>query len=83
MPQNRSQVAIYLEELKGSQQFSSSAVASVNLKVLQLRGKPRGAVVLLAHLDGGLGEGATDELRLALLAASSSWRWAVGDSHKG
>lgn len=59
----------YLQQLKGSQQFPSSAVPSVNLVVLQLWWEPRGAVVLVTHLDGGLRERPTYELCLALNTA--------------
>lgn len=56
----------YLQQLKGSQQFPGSAVPSVNLVVLQLRREPRGAVVLVTHLDGGLRKRPTYEFCLAL-----------------
>lgn len=56
----------YLQQLKGSQQLPGSAVPSVNLVVLQLGWEPRGAVVLVTHLDGGLRKRPAYELRLAL-----------------
>lgn len=56
----------HLQKLKCSQQFPGSVVPSVDLVVLQLWWEPRGAVVLVAHLDGGLRKRATYELCLAL-----------------
>ncbi len=58
----------YLQQLKGSQEFPGSAVPSVNLVVLQLWWEPRGAVVLVTHLDGGFRKRPTYELCLALNA---------------
>lgn len=59
----------YLQQLKGSQQLPSCAVPSVNLVVLQLWWEPRRAVVLVTHLDDGLCERPTYELRLTLNTA--------------
>lgn len=59
----------YLQQLKGSEQFPSCAVPSVNLVVLQLWWEPRGAVVLVAHLDDGLRKRPTYELCLTLSTA--------------
>lgn len=67
--------ASYLQQFKGSQQFPGCAVASVNLVVLQLWGEPRGAVVLIAHLDGGLRKRPTYELCLTLNV--TMWQQAV------
>lgn len=65
----------YLQQLKGSQQFPSSAVPSVNLVVLKLWWEPRGTVVLVTHLDGGLCKCPTYELCLALNA--TLWHKAI------
>lgn len=70
----RSRRLCYLQQLEGGQQLPSSAVPSVHLVVLQLGGEPRRAVVLVAHLDRGLGKRPTYELRLTLKEAA--WRQA-------
>lgn len=64
----------YLQQFEGGQQLPGAAVPSVHLVVLQLRGEPRRAVVLVAHLDGGLGERPAYELGLALSEARRRWR---------
>lgn len=65
----------YLQQLKGSEQFPSCAVPSVNLVVLQLWWEPWGAVVLVAHLDDGLRKRPTYELCLTL--STALWWQAV------
>ena len=55
-----------LQEFKSCQHFSSGAVATVDLVVLQLRREARGAIVLVGHLDHGLGKGPAHEVRFAL-----------------
>lgn len=71
----------YLQQFEGGQQLPGAAVPSVHLVVLQLRGEPRRAVVLVAHLDGGLGEGPAYELGLALSEARR--RGGGGGRNKG
>ena len=56
----------YLEQLEGGQQVPRSAVPAVQLVILQLRGEPGGAVVLVTHLGDGLGERPTYELGFSL-----------------
>lgn len=56
----------YLQQLKSGQKLPGSAVPPVNLEVLQLWREPRGSIMLITHLDGGLCEGPTYELCLTL-----------------
>lgn len=71
-----------LQQLKGGQQLPCSAVSSVNLIVLQLRGEPRGPVVLVTHLHQGLCKGPTNELRLALTTTLRKQAFEAGDGDK-
>lgn len=55
-----------LQQFKGCQHFSSSAVTTVDLIVLQLWGETWGAVVLIGHLDHRLSKGSAHEVSFAL-----------------
>lgn len=69
----------YLQQFEGGQQLPCCAVPSVHLVVLQLRGEPRRAIVLVAHLDRGLGKRAANELGFTL----NTVKWQQADEVDG
>lgn len=55
-----------LQQFKGCQHFSSGAVPTIDLIVLQLRREARGTVVLISHLDYRLSKGSAHEVSFTL-----------------
>lgn len=57
-----------LQQFKGCQHFSSSAVSTVDLIVFQLGRKTWGTVVLISHFDHRLSKGSAHEVSFTLKA---------------